>query len=353
MLLRFCSQSSHWEEEYRYLTAIEYEASGDYKFSMHSFLQTIDTHLLKIIFLVLDAIIVIYRCSRIYMTAGTLCRGFEESINLKRLRKSRRQHHSDMKESELQNFRNQVRHMPPDDRGGDQTYLKDDQGLVDPSMMVEYSAGIPLDGPLQPKANSAMMSAIVRNDIGAVKHTLDDDDSDNPKWTQKKSDSCKHSIGKLLQSTLIPKLLISFVILLGFYIALSAACVVLDIQTLADFGVFRVFLAGLEAQVNQTNWYLNDQAKHFNEVTMNIYESQMRSELLHLQSMLEFFNNGRLKQIAFRKGNTRWIGKYGSSVMPFFRNVCCEISEQKYQTCPRSEIFGGVDLRSSRTDVGQ
>ena len=269
---------------------MQYETDGDYKFSLQSFLDSIDTHLLKIIFLVLDVVIVIYRCTRIYITAGTLCRGFEESINLKRLRKSRRQHHSDMKQSELQNLRNQVRHMPPDERGGEQTYLKDDQGLVDPSMMVEYSAGIPLDGPLQPKANSAMMSAMVRNDIGAVKHIIDDDDGD--KWTRKKADTCKHSIGKLLQSTLIPKLLISFVILLAFYVVLSSVCVVLSTQTLTDFGVFRVFLSGLEAQVNQTNWYLGDQATHFNDVTMRIYESQMRSELLHLQSMLEFFNKG-------------------------------------------------------------
>ena len=194
-----------------------------------------------------------------------------------------------MKESELQNLRNQVRHMPPDERGGDQTYLKEDQGLVDPSMMVEYSVGIPLDGPLQPKANSTMMSAMVRNDIGAVKHTIDDEEE---KWTRKKADSCKHSLGKLLQSTLIPKILISFVILLAFYVVLSSVCVVMSVQTLTDFGVFRIFLAGLEAQVNQTNWYLGDQAKHFNDVTMKIYESQMRSELLHLQSMLEYFNNG-------------------------------------------------------------
>lgn len=256
---------------------------------MQTFMATIDTHLLKIIFMVLDVLIILYRCSQTYMTAGTLCRGFEESINLKRLRKSRRQQHRDLKESELQNLRNQVRHMP-DERTSDQTYLKEDHHLVDPALMVEYSAGIPLDGPLQPKANSTMM---VCNDINVAKPIIDHDDGDHPKWTHKRVDTFKHTIGKLLQSTMIPKLLIAFVVLLMFYIMVSSASVFLSVETLSDIGAFRIFLAGLEAQVNQTNWYLNEQASHFNDVTMKIYESQMRSELLHLQSMLEYFNNGK------------------------------------------------------------
>ncbi len=219
------------------------------------------------------------------MNAGTLCRGFEESVNLKRLRRYR-QGNRDLKESELQNLHNQHKHLPHEDRcSSEQTYLKED-----PSMYQEYQ-GHTLDG--GPKSiNSTMMQSMVRNDVSSGKQT-DDDENDNPKWTRKKMDSCRHTIGKLLQSSLIPKLLIASVLLLIFYILISSACVVLSVDTLSDVGAFRLFMAGLEAQVNQTNWYLSQQAAHFNQVTMRIYESQMRSELLHLQSMLEYFNNGK------------------------------------------------------------
>ena len=47
--------------------------------------------------------------------------------------------------------------------------------------------------------------------------------------------------------------------------------------------------------MNQTNWYLAQQAQHLNDITMEIYKSQMRSELSHLQSMLEYFNVGKEK----------------------------------------------------------
>ncbi len=231
-----------------------------------------------------------YRCSRTYMNAGTLCRGFEESVNLKRLRRYR-QGNRDLKESELQNLHNQHKHLPH--HHGDhseQTYLKED-----PSLYQEYQGHAQLDGgPGHKSINSTGMIAqsMVRNDVSSGKQT-DDDENDNPKWTRKKIDSCRHTIGKLLQSSLIPKLLIASVLLLMFYVLVSTASVVLSVDTLSDVGAFRLFMAGLEAQVNQTNWYLSQQAAHFNEVTMRIYESQMRSELLHLQSMLEYFNNGR------------------------------------------------------------
>ena len=46
-------------------------------------------------------------------------------------------------------------------------------------------------------------------------------------------------------------------------------------------------------QVNQTNWYLVQQAEHFNNMTMQIYGQQMRAELLNLHTMLTYFNAGR------------------------------------------------------------
>ena len=281
-------KSTYIDEEYKFLSKSEPLSELRSAFSIEEFLQGIDTHLLKIMFLVLDILIVVYRFSRTYMTATTLCRGFEQSVTL---RPGEQVLKPALKEQdhELQNLRNQAKHMSPGVRTSEHAYLKDDKDTMD-TTLTDYSATLDSQkSMLQPKTNSTALHPFVQNDVGGTKLV---DSSRSHKWTKKKWDTCKHITGKLLQSTVVPKLLLAFVLLILFYVVVSVLCVVFSLDTMEEADGFRSFLAGLDVQVNQTNWYLNTQAEHFNSVTMKIYEKQMRSELLHLQSMLEYFNAG-------------------------------------------------------------
>ena len=275
------------EQEYRFLTAADHTKHQEAQFSMDDFIDSMDTHILKIIFMVLDILLVIYRLSRTYMTATTLCRGFEESVNYKACKSSNV--HANMKESELQNLRNHAKHMNPDDRTAEHTYLRDDKEQID-SGLTDYSTTLDSQKSMLPsKANSNAMQGMVRNDIRAGKPYP----TNQTEWRQEsKFETCRSLIIQILQHSLIPKLLIAFVLLLLFHTCVVLTCLIFSVDTVADLDGFQAYLAGLDVQVNQTNWYLSQQAQHFNNITMKIYEQQMRSELLHLQGMLEYFNAG-------------------------------------------------------------
>lgn len=279
-------KSTHIDEQYKFLSKSAALADIKAIFSIDEFMESFDVQLLKILFLVLDVLIVIYRLSRTYMTATTLCRGFEESVTLQP-----GQHvikAPPLKEHELQNLRNQAKHMAPEERTSCETGYPD-RDTVD-TTLTDYSATLDSQkSMLQPKTNSTPLHpTYIHNDVGSTKSNA----SEPHKWTKQKLDTCKQFTGKVLQSSIVPKLLLAFVLLILFYVVVSVMCVVFSLDTLEEVDAFRAFLAGLEVQVNQTNWYLDSQSEHFNTVTMKIYETQMRSELLHLQSMLEYFNTG-------------------------------------------------------------
>lgn len=275
------------EQEYRFLTEADSSKLKDTHFSMETFIDNMDTHILKIIFIVLDILLVIHRLSRTYMTATTLCRGFEESVNYKACKNTNV--HANMKESELQNMRNHAKHMNPDDRTAEQTYLHDDKDQID-SGLTDYSTTLDSQKSMLPsKANSNSMQGMVRNDIRGGKPYP----TNQTEWRQEnKFEMCRNMIISVLQNSLIPKLLIAFVLLLLFHTCVVLTCLIFSVDTVSELDGFQAYLAGLDVQVNQTNWYLSQQATHFNNVTMKIYEQQMRSELLHLQGMLEYFNAG-------------------------------------------------------------
>ena len=67
------------DDEYKFLAPMEIVQPVDYAFSVEDLVKSVDIQMLKVIFIVLDVIIVVYRCTRTYMTIVSLCCGFEES----------------------------------------------------------------------------------------------------------------------------------------------------------------------------------------------------------------------------------------------------------------------------------
>ena len=53
-----------------------------------------------------------------------------------------------------------------------------------------------------------------------------------------------------------------------------------------------VYVDAVQVRVNQTNRYVVDDARYLNDVARAVYGDQMRSELLNLQALIDFFNAG-------------------------------------------------------------
>ena len=66
----------------------------------------------------------------------------------------------------------------------------------------------------------------------------------------------------------------------------------LDAGLLTRVDVLRVYVDAVEVRVNQTNRYILDDSVYLNDVVRAVYGDQMRSELLNLQALVDFFNAG-------------------------------------------------------------
>ena len=66
----------------------------------------------------------------------------------------------------------------------------------------------------------------------------------------------------------------------------------LDAGLLTRVDVLRVYVDAVGVRVNQTNRYIADDSVYLNDVVRTVYGDQMRSELLNLQALIDFFNAG-------------------------------------------------------------
>ena len=86
---------------------------------------------------------------------------------------------------------------------------------------------------------------------------------------------------------------------LVLYVGSRSLVEVLDAGLLTRVDVLRVYVDAVELRVNQTNSYISDDAVYLNDVVRTVYGDQMRSELLNLQALVDFFNTGNSCQMQF------------------------------------------------------
>ena len=267
-------RGSHEAEEYKFVPSGTYGASSQNNLTMEELVSSINTDVLRIIFLVLDAILLLYRFSHTYINATMLCRGFEESISGESLIPARK--------TALQNGGRSIHrnHENPGHKHEKEVTFAD-------TPLPDYSSA-----PLDPRHNSRGHH---QGDSAAGGHNGFHGKSQGGQVASSGVSAfmCRETISKILQSNTVPKIIIAGAVLVLFYIVVATVCTVVDIDVILAVDGFNMFLQGLDVQVNQTNWYLLDQAEHFNQVTMSIYQGQMRSELLNLQSMLDYFTRGK------------------------------------------------------------
>jgi len=89
------------------------------------------------------------------------------------------------------------------------------------------------------------------------------------------------------------KAVIALALALVLYVGCRSLVDALDAGLLTRVDVLRVYVDAVAIRVNQTNAYIADDASYLNDVARAVYGDQMRSELLNLQALVDFFNAGR------------------------------------------------------------
>ena len=275
-------KTSHLHSEFNYLPTASHIAKNPDVFSVDDIVEELHLHILRIIFIVLDVLLFVYRCSRIYLVTQSLCRGFKNTIIVEET--------TSKPESGGKN-------------GADNLSMENHiqcSSMVDKEYMdINYTfpdtvaTAIGNNGTALPRSPSPHHQK--PSPHKQMRYLT-------PKAARKKSQGMCYEVRllcvllvKAIQSPLIPKVALASAFLILMCYCTEAICAMLTADILADLDIFRMYLVGLDVQVNRTNWYLSEQAKHFNHITMEIYKGQMTSELSHLQSMLEYFNIGEYK----------------------------------------------------------
>lgn len=289
-------KSDHVYEEYKYLPSDKRPIDEPALFSIEEFAQNLTLDFLRVVFVVLDALLLIYRCSRTFVTARTLCQGFEETKDITGC--------SDQYSREVKGLQARLRQ---DNQGVHTTTM--DGALA--SAPTDYHHPSEYLTPVDSQHHSMLpppppqLLNHTQNGSKQDHHHLRSNATGNPsstdlqnghkKWVKQNSrwDQYKRFALRVAQCSIVPKLAVGAVVFLLGVLLVQCVQVLLSVEVMAEVDGFRAFLSSLEVQVNQTNWYMAQQAQHLNDITMEIYKSQMRSELSHLQSMLEYFNAGR------------------------------------------------------------
>ena len=119
----------------------------------------------------------------------------------------------------------------------------------------------------------------IREDIEQIPHAGD---------AMREVCSVRMIVARVLESETVPKIIITSVSVVLFYVVVRLSMLLLNVEMLTNID----YVNAINLEVNQTNGYMADESRHFNEITMNVYTTQMRSELLNLQGLLEYFNAG-------------------------------------------------------------
>jgi hypothetical protein len=103
-------------------------------------------------------------------------------------------------------------------------------------------------------------------------------------------DTAKVVIGQMLESSSLPKAIVAVILTLMFYVVARSVVVLLDVGLLSSVDALGVYVQSVGVRVNQTNQYIDDTARHLNDLARAVYGEQMKAELINLQSLVEFFN---------------------------------------------------------------
>jgi hypothetical protein len=330
------------QEEYKYLYPPEMAPDKVDLFSFDEMLENLNIGLLKLFFVVLDVIVLVYRCSRTFMVARTLCQGFDETRMITgKEAKVKQNEHKKAEERRLFDSHVEIH-----------TSNTGESTIPDYTLTTLDSRRAMLPPTVPNCSNNTQNGNKMANHYAATSSTGADT------WGSplKSTTDCRDTILKILQSSTIPKLVMGILLVVLFCYIVDAVLLVFTAETMGELHAFQMFLVGLDVQVNRTNWYLTEQAKHFNNITMNIYRGQMTSELLHFQSMVEYFNAEQQRLIQ------NYINEACAIRRHFLGNRSCDINlestalEVPMMPCNfvpiQPQLYTDLKRRFSELDLG-
>ena len=225
--------------------------------------ESLDMKVLLYFFLLLDAMVLLYRCTNTYSTIQTLYRGFEEKLSLSKAT-IQKQYEQKVKMSPMTQITN-----------------KTDTANLLPHNRTETEAK---DVPLIDSTQSGHRKTM---------HQLS-----QKTFSNKSKKTCLIYIFKLIRTKVIVVILATCLMGVVSYLVVNLTSYLLTVESLYQYGGFGTFLGGLDVRLEHTNSFVKQQAEHLNSVTIEIYKQQMRAELQSLQSMMEHFN---LEQVSLVK----------------------------------------------------
>ena len=268
-------------EEYKLISHIEKGKLTEppLVFSLGYYIESIDLDLLRLVFLILDATLLLYRLTLTCITAKALSRRFAVQFESRHWLPEEVQnktnsvgpivlHPSYNHDRELMvNFDGQELQIDPDITNQHNIY-------TDPQTLAIQNSTSPV--PPWPGASPRMSAKVNTSEFSQYSST-------------------RVIFGRLIENTAFPKVVLLCMFIVLFYAFLKVMLFLLDVEFLMSIQAFAVFVNSLSVQVNQTNSYILEQAREFNEIATRNFENQVHLELVNLQSMLDYFNTGKFR----------------------------------------------------------
>lgn len=113
-----------------------------------------------------------------------------------------------------------------------------------------------------------------------------------PSSTQSNGESVKVIVIRILQSGTLIKFLFAGVVLLVSYVVLKSTVLFLNTEVFIGIDCFNMYINAIAVQMNESNWYVSDEAKHLNQLAVDYHRNHVQSELTNLKGLLEYFNSG-------------------------------------------------------------
>lgn len=110
--------------------------------------------------------------------------------------------------------------------------------------------------------------------------------------TQSSGESTRVIIIRILQSGTLMRFLFAGVVLLVSCVIVKATVLFLSTEVFVSVDCLDMYVNAIRVEMNQSNWYISDEAKHLNQLAVDYYRNHVQSELTNLKGLLEYFNAG-------------------------------------------------------------
>jgi len=241
----------------------------------------INADVLRIVFLVLDALLITYRFTSMYANGITIWKHFSSTVSTN-FEVFPGPDGNILSEASVARMHLRREQRPPDFNSMPGGFLSQCNTYVEADYHHPFDTNDLIHGCTGPRG--AMEET--QNEVSEI--VLPPTPS-----AESNADTIKAIVTQILKSSALVKLIIMCVLLLGCYVIIKSSVLFLDVRVFTGFDCFGMYINAIRVQVNQSNWYLTDEARYFNGATMGYYRTQMESELASLQGLLEYFNSGK------------------------------------------------------------